>query len=257
MLNDIKRQKLTDNLKAYIKRFLSGSIVELDESGTRIMINHFLTDVLGFAALEEVRTEYMIKGTYADYMVQINGKRHFLVEVKAFSLALNENHLRQAINYGANEGVEWALLTNGKQFDLYKILFEKPIQHKLVFSLKLTGEVNIKHTVDVLQYLCKELLLKNGLDTLWTKTLALTPESLAKILLSYDSVNNIRKEVNKTFNTKFENEQIQQTLLKIITEKIDAASIKVPKLNQPVVVKKAVVSSPINIESNNSEQKAD
>lgn len=246
MLSDIKNQKFTENLKAYIKRFLNGSITDLDESGTRIMINHFLTDVLGFTALEEVRTEYMIKGTYADYMIQVNGKRHFLVEVKSFSLNLNENHLRQAINYGANEGVEWALLTNGRQIELYRIMFEKPIRHENVFSIALAND-NVKSIAATLQFLTKELVLKGGLDVLWNKTLALTPESLSKILLSYDMVNDLRKEVNKQFGTKFEVEDVQQTLVKIISDKIDVSKIKVPKLNPPV--KKAKPVQPKSSES--------
>lgn len=247
MLTEQKRLKLTENLKAYCKRFLNGSITELDESGTRIMINHFLTEVLGFAALEEVRTEYMIKGTYADYMIQMSGKRHFLVEVKAFSLNLNESHLRQAVNYGANEGVEWALLTNGRCIEFYKILFEKPIQHVKVFSFNLADSSSIKGCIDHLQFLTKDAILKNGLDNLWNKTLAITPESLSKFLLSYDIVNTIRKEVNKQYDTKFENEQIQQTLLKIISDKIDISKIKVPKL-APKVAAKKTASDTIKIE---------
>jgi hypothetical protein len=61
------------------------------------MVNHILTDLLGYKSLEEIKTEYMIKGTYADYVVQIEEARHFLVEVKALSLALSNKHLRQAI----------------------------------------------------------------------------------------------------------------------------------------------------------------
>ena len=66
MLTKSKKSKLLGALKTYNKKFLRGKLVELDESGTRLMINSFLTDVLGFAAIEEVKTEYMIKGTYAD-----------------------------------------------------------------------------------------------------------------------------------------------------------------------------------------------
>ncbi len=230
MLTNLKLQKLTDNLKSYHKKFLSGSITDLDESGTRIMINHFLSDVLGFAALEEVRTEYMIKGTYADYMIQLNGKRHFLVEVKAFSLNLNESHLRQAVNYGANEGIEWALLTNGKQFDFYKILFEKPIQHKRIFSVDLSESSSIKKAVNILQYITKDSVLKKGLDVLWNKSLALTPASISKILLSSDIICIVRKSVNKMFETKFTDEQIQETVLKIISEKVDLIDFKIPRI---------------------------
>jgi len=81
----------------------------------------------------------MIKGTYADYVIQIKGVRYFLVEVKSLSLELSEKHLRQAINYGANEGIEWALLTNGRQFELYRVLFNKPIEGKKVFSISPQG----------------------------------------------------------------------------------------------------------------------
>ncbi|MET0636654.1 MAG: type I restriction enzyme HsdR N-terminal domain-containing protein [Chitinophagaceae bacterium] len=221
---------MLDNLKSYHKRFLAGSITDLDESGTRIMINHFLSDVLGYAALEEIRTEYMIKGTYADYMIQVNGKRHFLVEVKAFSLTLNESHLRQTVNYGANEGIDWALLTNGKQFDFYKILFEKPISHKRIFSVDLTDPSLIKKMAEFLQYLSRDSTQKKGLDSLWSKSLALTPDSMSKILLSSDIVCIVRKSVNKMFDTKFSDEKIQESILEIISEKIDISSFKIPRL---------------------------
>ncbi|HTL82582.1 MAG TPA: type I restriction enzyme HsdR N-terminal domain-containing protein, partial [Bacteroidia bacterium] len=123
MLTSAKLRNLTDALKAYHKQYLQKENLELDESGTRLMINSFLTDVLGYAPIEEVKTEYMIRGTYADYVLQLKGVRHFLVEVKAYGLDLSEKHLRQAINYGANEGIEWALLTNGRRFDFYKVIF--------------------------------------------------------------------------------------------------------------------------------------
>ena len=94
MLSASKQQKLLNALKVYRKEFLDSGLKELDESGTRIMINRLLSDVLGYKQLEEIKTEYMIKGTYADYVVQVDGKRYFLVEVKALSLQLSEKHLR-------------------------------------------------------------------------------------------------------------------------------------------------------------------
>jgi hypothetical protein len=103
MISSAKSEKMLVALKDYKKRYLTKNLVDLDESGTRIMINTFLTSILSYLELEEIKTEFMIKGTYADYIVQTGGKRHFLVEVKAYSLDLSDKHLRQAINYGANE----------------------------------------------------------------------------------------------------------------------------------------------------------
>src|SRR5688500_14128054 len=123
MLTPAKKTKLLAALKNYNKRYLNGKMTELDESGTRLMVNDFLTNVLGFAAIDEVKTEYMIKGTYADYVVRLKGVIHFLVEVKSLSLTLSHKHLRQAVEYGANEGIDWAILTNGKILELYKIIF--------------------------------------------------------------------------------------------------------------------------------------
>ncbi|MEO5564461.1 MAG: hypothetical protein ABIR18_13525, partial [Chitinophagaceae bacterium] len=100
MLTSSKKAKMLSALKSYKKKFLDLKLNELDESGTRLMINHFLSDVLGYLHIEEIKTEYMIKGTYADYVIQIKGIRHFLVEVKALSYQLSDKHLRQTINYG-------------------------------------------------------------------------------------------------------------------------------------------------------------
>ena len=143
---------------------------------------------------------------------------------------MNESHLRQAVNYGANEGIEWALLTNGKQFDFYKILFEKPIQHKRVFSVDLTDSSSLKKAIEILQYISKDSVVKKGLDVLWNKSLALTPTSISKILLSSDIVCLVRKSVNKMFDTKFTDDQIQESVLKIISEKVDLKDFKTPRL---------------------------
>ncbi|MBK6643729.1 MAG: type I restriction enzyme HsdR N-terminal domain-containing protein [Bacteroidetes bacterium] len=147
------------------------------------MINSFLTDVLGFIAIDEVKTEYMIRGTYADYVIQTKGDRHFLVEVKSLSLTLSAKHLRQTINYGANEGIEWALLTNGKQFDFYKILFQKPIEARLVFSFDLCEVTTLKNCVEIIQFLHKDSVMTKGLDKLWQKDNCLRSKKCCRIAI--------------------------------------------------------------------------
>jgi hypothetical protein len=168
ILTESKKQKMITALKAYRKRFFAKEINDLDESGTRLMVNRLLTDVLCYQSIEEIKTEYMIRGTYADYVVQTKGDRKFLVEVKALSLNLTDKHLRQAINYGANEGIDWAVLTNGKDLRLYKIIFSKPIESELVFEIDL-NEDNVKELADDLQYLHRDSIIKGGLDILWKK----------------------------------------------------------------------------------------
>lgn len=237
--------KLAISLKAYIKKYFSNNLTDLDESGTRILINTFLTDVLGYTPIEEVRTEYMIKGTYADYMIQVAGARHFLVEVKALSLKLNESHLRQTVNYGANEGVEWALLTNGKSFEMYKILFNKPIQAIKVFSIDLSSATNIKDQVELLQYLHKDAIKGKGLECLWSKTIALDPVNVAGLLYSPQIVSHIKKMLKEKYNSKFEESDIENSIKRIITESINIDSIKPHRVKKDKP-KKPVVASIIS-----------
>ena len=220
MLSTQKLLKFTQSIKDYKKKFLDKPLGELDESGTRLLINHFLTDMLGYETLSEVKTEYMIKGTYADYVIQIGGKRHFLVEVKALSLNLSSNHLRQSINYGANEGIDFVLLTNGRVFELYKVLFEKPISHELIFSLNLSELSNLKIIADQLQYLHKDEVLKKGLDVLWDRHSALSPKNLSKLLFSDEVVRFLKKELKKKYNIKFDEVIIENAVKRIAMESV-------------------------------------
>jgi hypothetical protein len=226
MLTTGKKTKLHNELKAYNKKYLHGKMTELDESGTRLMINTFLTDVLGFIPIEEVKTEYMIRGTYADYVIQTKGVRQFLVEVKALSFVLSDKHLRQAINYGANEGIEWALLTNGKCFEFYKILFNKPIESRKVFSFDLSDTSQLKSCVEVLQYIHKDSITNKGLTLLWNKTCALDPLNVAGLLFATPVTNFIKRALKNKFKSKFSDDEIQASINRIIHEPIPLENIK-------------------------------
>jgi len=226
MLSSAKMTKLIFALKHYKKVYLDRGYGELDESATRLMINHFLTEVLGYKMIEEIKTEYMIRGTYADYVIQINGVRHILIEVKAFSLELSEKHLRQAVNYGANEGIEWAILTNGRKIDLYKIIFDKPIDCKKVLSIDLTDHFYLKENAEQLQYLHKDSVIKKELDTLWKKHSALDPNTLACYLLGKPVINYIRKELKNKYKSKFSDIEISDGIKKIISNPICLENIK-------------------------------
>ncbi len=234
MISSAKSEKMLLGLKDYRKRYLTKDLSNLDESGTRIMINTFLTSILGYQELEEIKTEFMIKGTYADYIVQTGGKRHFLVEVKAYSIDLSDKHLRQAVNYGANEGIDWAVLTNGRQFQFYKILFEKPISERLVFEIDFQSEdYDVRNAAEQLTYFHRDALTKNSLNNLWSRYSALEPVGLAGMLFSPQVVSFLKKELRSRYDTKFEDEDILAALTEVLCERIPIDKIKIPKMKSP------------------------
>lgn len=241
MLTPAKFQKLQNGIKAYCKSYLHGRVTELDESGTRLMVNSFLTDVLGFIPIEEVKTEYMIRGTYADYVIQQGGKRRFLVEVKALSLDLSEKHLRQAVNYGANEGIEWALLTNGRCFDLYRILFGKPIDSRRVFSLDLTKPEHLKVAAGLLQFVQRDGLASMGLELLWNKTQALDPKCIAGLLYSPQVVGFLKRTLKDKYKGKFTEEDVEAALSRLIVHAIPLEDVKPNRAKKERAKRKATV----------------
>lgn len=220
MATQAQQDKLHKQLKEYKKRYLGKKYADLDESATRLMINTFLTDVLGFAELDEIKTEYAINGTYADYVIQLERKKHMVIEVKAIQIDLSEKHIRQAVNYAANEGVDWVLLTNGKQFELYKVIFKKPIAHKRIFSFDISNNDHFKASVEYFAMMTKKALLKNELDDFWVRFQAMEPNNLCKSLYSEEVIKLLRRALKKNAGLSFSEEDIFDSIHQIIINKI-------------------------------------
>jgi len=255
MLNANKKLKLIASIKSYQKKYFAKTLDDLDESGTRLLVNELLSEVLCFQPIEEIKTEYMIRGTYADYVVQAKGDRHFLVEVKALSLNLSDKHLRQTINYGANEGIEWALLTNGKDIQFYKILFNKPIESKLIFKIDLSDTTKLKENAEWLQHLHREEVVKKSLDLLWNKFMALETYTIAGLLFNNTVINFLKRELKRKFKSKFEEKEIKEALTNVICTSVNWEKVKIigskkvkPKDDDKVIVKvsKAMIATTMN-----------
>jgi len=213
---ETQRKKLLTNLKNYRSTYLSKKNWELDESATRIMINYFLTQVLGFTELEEIKTEYAIRGMYADYVIQSNRKKHFIVEVKSIALNLSEKHIRQALGYGANEGIDWILLTNGKQFQLYRIIFGKPVKYSLLFDFDLSDLKEMRKSVDFFVHITKKFVEKGELEKFWNRCQALEAKKLIKILCSDEVIRLFRRVLRKETKFTFSNQELLDSVQKIV-----------------------------------------
>jgi len=228
MATAIQKAKLYENLKLYKRKYLRKRYSDLDESATRLMVNSLLTEVFGYTELEEIKTEYRIRGAYADYVIQLARKKHFVVEVKAIQLDLSEKHLRQSINYAANEGIDWVILTNGRQIELYRVIFSKPIRSKKIFSVDLSDAKELKKSLEFLNYLTKRSVLKNELEHFWKRFQALEPKDLSKLFYREEVVRFLRRTLKQKTNLSFSEEDIMESIYQIITTKIESVRPKGP-----------------------------
>lgn len=200
----IQIAKTEKELREFRKKYLTKKQnLEVDESATRIMVNSLLSTVLGYAELDDIKTEYNIRGTYADYVIQLARKKHIVIEVKSIQIDLNANHLRQAMGYAADEGIDWILLTNGRQVKLYKVIFAKPVTRHLVFEYDLTDLSTLKKAAQDISYISKTSILKGELNDYWKRFDALTPISLIKAIYTDDVIRAIRLRLKKNSGIGF------------------------------------------------------
>jgi len=202
------------------------------------MTNNFLTDILGYKELDEIKTEFRIRSEYADYVIQIKRKKHFVVEVKSIDLDLNEKHLRQSLSYAANEGIDWILLLNGREIQLFRVNFGKPISTTLIYKLDLMDSDDFKKAPELLWNLTKRAVEKGDLEDFWKRTNALNPINLAKTLYSEEIVKRLRNDLKEQTGIYFQMEDVAASLQHVISVPVDFPKPKLRLKKKPAVQSK-------------------
>ncbi len=190
--------RLTKEINKFQKVLKTAKDRDVNESDTVTIITDMLAGVFGFDKYTELTSEQAIRGTFCDLAIKLDGKIKFLIEVKAIGLTLKENHLRQAIGYGATQGIQWVVLTNGIDWEIYKIKFEKPVNHDLVCSFDFT-ELNSRKQddQDKVFLLCKEGIAKAAIEEFHDHIQSVNRFMVGAIILSDPIVSVIRRELRK------------------------------------------------------------
>lgn len=115
--------RIISTLKKYQGIIANAKDRDISESDTVIIIADMLADLFGYNKYTEITTEFAIRGTFVDLAVKLGQDVRFLIEAKAVGVSLKDTHIKQAVDYGVNHGVEWVILTNGLVWQIYKIHF--------------------------------------------------------------------------------------------------------------------------------------
>ena len=216
MINIPKR--ISERLASGIKKFQpildSAKTRDINESDTVVIVNDMLSDIFGFDKYSEITSEFAIRGTYCDLATRTDGKINYLIEVKAINLDLKDQYIKQAVDYAANLGTDWVILTNGIQWNVYKITFGKPIEKELVSTFDFL-QLNPKNTsqLEMLYCITKEGCTKSVLEDYHSRKQVLSKYFISNIILSEPILNAIKKELRKLEpDIKSETEQIQNII---------------------------------------------
>jgi hypothetical protein len=210
--------KIATRLASGLKRFqpilAAAKNRDVNESDTVVLVADLLQYVFGYDKYAEITSEHAIRGTYCDLAVKLEGRLALLIEVKAIGLDLRDAFVKQAVDYAANQGVDWVVLTNGLLWRAYKVSFAKPIDHELVVELDL-GSLNPRNQshIELLYLLAKEGWQKAHLGEYHSRRQVLSPFSLGALVLSDPVLDVIRRELRRLApTTKLTTEEIASVL---------------------------------------------
>lgn len=234
--------KTKDRLMAGIKRFQPiltlAKTRDVNESDTVTIVTDMLAEVFGFDKYSEITSEYIIRGTFVDLAIKIDGVLQILIEVKAIGLELKDSFVKQAVDYAANQGVEWVVLTNGADWHVYRVSFGKPINQELVLAIDFLT-LNAKSAADLesLYLLTKEGISKSMLGEYHAQRQALSRFFIGATILSDPVLDVIRRELRRMSpDVKIDTEQIKTVLMQDVFkrdvvegEKADEARRKIAR----------------------------
>lgn len=202
-----------DRILAGLKQYqrIVGKLRERDisEADTVTVVKDMLTDVFGYDKYAELTSEQQIRGTFCDLAIKVEGKLYYLAEVKAAGINLNNNHLRQAINYGAHQGIEWIILTNAIEWRIYRIKFGQPIDYEEVFSLDIC-KLSTRSVDDIAKVflLCRENVSTDALTAFHQQAQIVNRFVVADLLRGGAVAATIRKEMRRLFDVKVTDEEV-------------------------------------------------
>lgn len=218
-------KKVTDRIASVLKQMQT--VIEqqknrdVSEADTVTLVKDILSDAFGYDKYAELTGEHAIRGTYCDIAIVLAGKPTVVIEVKAIGIKLDEKHVKQAVDYAANEGVEWVILTNAVTWRLYGVVFGKPIDKLLLAEVDLLS-INTRKSdeIDPLYLFCKRAIEKGLLQDTMSRARALNHHMIAAILLHNDRVLNVmRRELRRIVEVNVTSEELAELLAKDVIKR--------------------------------------
>jgi hypothetical protein len=202
--------RVSASLKRYQKIAETQRTEDVAEPDTVTLVKDMMADIFGYDKYAELTSELQIRGTYCDLAVRIDSKLKLLIEVKSAGTELNNNHLKQAVDYGAHKGILWVILTNAIEWRLVKILLSGQINYEVVARFNIL-EVNPRRDDDLqtMFLVAREGVLIDAMDAYHLHAQILNRYTVSEFLRSEVVISAVRREFKRLFpEAKVSNEAI-------------------------------------------------
>jgi hypothetical protein len=205
--------RITAQLKTYQGILAQAMKKDSSEGDTVVIVTDMISDILGYDKYQNLSSEHAIRGTYVDLMVSVDNKPRFLVEVKAVGTELKDNSIKQAVDYAANKGVDWVVLTNGIVWRVYKVVFAKPIDKVLVCELNaLEASSKGPEAIECFGSLSLEGFSKDSLSDWFHEKQITSKFAIAALLLSDSMLDSLRLQIRRLSQVRVEPDDLRSLL---------------------------------------------
>ena len=226
-----------------------------NEANTGKIVVNMLSDVFGFDEFKDLDKEYEIAGgDRCDVAVKIEGKVRYLVEIKAIRINLKDNHIKQVEAYGFRAGIRWVVLTNGVDWQVYRI-GQKGKRGELIreqvcaFNFMDMKAKTPKHQ-ETLFMLCRRGVNKALFEELYERQQVVNEHTIAALMMSDEVHKIIARELKKLEqNAKPDKAEIakiiEQTIipgLLVDNEKTKKAIAKIKRMQKKSATEKAAAT---------------
>ena len=115
-----------------------GSRRNLNEANTRAFVIDPIIGALGYAGPDQIELEVAVgrSGQSLDYVITAHGIR-IAVEAKSLQTTLADREASQLVGYIAQEGIRWAILTNGLDWHIFDNRVDGDWKEKRVATIDL------------------------------------------------------------------------------------------------------------------------
>lgn len=131
-----------------------GSRLRENETRTRMALIDPLLHTLGWDTADPgmVIPEYRVGKEFADYgLLGCDGRPAAIVEAKKLDESFSEKHLMQMLSYSNAAGIEYAGLTDGNRWELYKVFEPGRLEERRILKVSIADQPSHESTLRLLR----------------------------------------------------------------------------------------------------------
>ncbi len=153
------------------------------EEVIRTIVSDMIAEILGYDKYNDLIFDMIDSEKKRDLVVTLDGKAIYPVEIVSIGSELKEGLLRETKILALDKDLDWAVLTNGIEWQIYRVDPNAALSMELAFQLNfLKMDLRSPDEQYLLYLLSKEGFRKNAIDAYYQRLQIVNPYTVSVLL---------------------------------------------------------------------------